>query len=680
MNLKKIVGRIISLLLSISFLIALVCLSSPILERKDGRLKFDSFYEHSDDYDILFLGSSHVMKGINPIELWEHYGYTSYNMGVDGCRLGMTYWIMKNALEFSEPELLVLDCAYLKDEKASVNKEYNHCFLDSMRDFSTKISAIFDLFDNAKDRIRYLFPFTIYHNRWNELSTQDFEKSFPNDTMGYTVLTEARMANVPGFNVNNATSIDNESTRYLEKIIFEAKQANIPLLLTFLPFSASDVSINDAAFIREIANDYGLDYIGPEELISILDTSTDFADDYDDNSHLNLSGSKKLTYYLGDYINENFDISDRRGDSSLNYWNDLCTFYQQKREDILKSLTSPEAYLMFLSTTDYNAVIEVSDISVMSNFAVSNFLNNLNVDYSYINADTDCIIINCSEKTTESYDSFWDTSVNYESPIGNIATEKKDPGKTAISINGKAVCSSMFSHEDTGSIAITVLDSSSTYVIDSASFTLDDISPKYFDTAHSIASQAEIPSVQIASLLVQHNQQAPVFAASLADCSDTDALYVLPDGYIYDYIDVTEDRPEILIEELHGGFWYGDKWNPTGAIINKPDQCGKRTSVIPVSPGDVLSYRGYCIYTPDSVVWLDENKDYISDEKYDALSKAVHIIVPPEAHYAWFSSFQYTENVNRVILEVDWVKCQAVPTEYQWQSTGYKYTPYDNIA
>lgn len=47
------------------------------------------FIEHSDSYDVLFFGNSHMANGVFPMELWNDYGIVSYNLAGFGlpCRL-----------------------------------------------------------------------------------------------------------------------------------------------------------------------------------------------------------------------------------------------------------------------------------------------------------------------------------------------------------------------------------------------------------------------------------------------------------------------------------------------------------------------------------------------------------------------------------------------------------------
>lgn len=160
----------------------------------------------------------------------------------------------------------------------------------------------------------------------------------------------------------------------------------------------------------------------------------------------------------------------------------------------------------------------------------------------------------------------------------------------------------------------------------------------------------------------------------LSENGDVSKKYVLPDGYIYTS-QLTIIQPLIEYEERTGGFWYGDKWNATGTFTTNPSCCAKRTNVIPVIAGDQFYYKGYTSATPDSVVWLDENQEYISDEKINSPATFTTITVPEGAAYVWFGSFQYTSNIDSVVLEVKWLTCQSAEEIYVWANTGISYAP-----
>lgn len=216
------IHRILGSLFSICLLFALLTGASNLFERTDSKVKYHEFYQYADEYDVLFLGSSHVLNGFIPMELWNSYGITSYNLGFSGSRIAMNYWVLENVLQYTQPKLVILDCAYLKDEKASTNKNYNHAIFDDMRHLPTKIRAIFDLFDSAEDRLRYLFPLSIYHNRWSTFVKEEESPVVDRFQHGFSGLSSVVPATLPSFSSSEMNPVENFSVIYLRKLIENA--------------------------------------------------------------------------------------------------------------------------------------------------------------------------------------------------------------------------------------------------------------------------------------------------------------------------------------------------------------------------------------------------------------------------------------------------------------------------
>ena len=76
-TIKKICGAIFAVFAVIIILAGL----TTIFERKASVKKYAPFFEQEEPFDILFLGTSHVINGIIPSELYHDYGYVSFNMG-----------------------------------------------------------------------------------------------------------------------------------------------------------------------------------------------------------------------------------------------------------------------------------------------------------------------------------------------------------------------------------------------------------------------------------------------------------------------------------------------------------------------------------------------------------------------------------------------------------------------
>ena len=349
-----------------------------IFERKDSRDSFQEFYELQENIDVLFFGTSHVYNGISPMDIWEQNGIVSYNLGSPGCRIASAYWMMQNALQYTTPKLIVFDSAYLLDAKTHSNINFMHRIFDSMPLTRVKVEAIMDLYDKKEDISRFLFPFSLYHNRWDELSKEDFFYKPVYGKMGFMESCDVIDAVLPDFTPSEEKAVDNISTQYLNKIIDLCKQRNIKLLLTFLPYNVNEDSKNDAVFLQALAKEHGINYLGPEELLEIVNPNTDFMNNDENNSHFNLSGAHKMSYYLGNYISETYGIPDQRQNPTYKDWHQYYAFYEDYKVSLLHDQGRLENYLVAMADKNYTSFVYIHDQNSLQDNLVSNLLNNLN--------------------------------------------------------------------------------------------------------------------------------------------------------------------------------------------------------------------------------------------------------------------------------------------------------------
>lgn len=122
-------------------------------------------------YDVIFAGSSHMNRAAYPMQIWENYGYTSFNNAQSGEVIPASYYTCREAIEKYSPKVLILDVYMLTHGKLS-RISWMHQSLDRLS-AKNRLPAIFDLVP-AKNLEEFLFPLSLYHSRWKELSRFDF--------------------------------------------------------------------------------------------------------------------------------------------------------------------------------------------------------------------------------------------------------------------------------------------------------------------------------------------------------------------------------------------------------------------------------------------------------------------------------------------------------------------------
>lgn len=336
---------------------ALLSVVSNAVSRKDSWIKNAEFFEEKNQHDILFFGSSHMLNAVFPMELWSEYGYTSYNFAGHGSRMPTNYWIMRNALQYSKPKVVVIDCYYLSsDEKTDTKSEFLHLSLDAFPISETKIQAVYDLFGTTNDRAAFLFPFVTYHNRWKELTAADFMPNISSEKggsirIGATSLEQQAYLAPEEMCTDNALGVT-----YLRKMIEYCQESGIEVILTYIPYATAAWGQRESNKAVALAQEYGISCLD----LRILDEQINYATDFSDNGHLNFAGGMKITQYIGSYIKENFDIADRRTDPDYQEWFEDQMQYTAYKAELMNQQKSAALTLPLLADQNWTTIMLVN--------------------------------------------------------------------------------------------------------------------------------------------------------------------------------------------------------------------------------------------------------------------------------------------------------------------------------
>lgn len=348
---KKIRTRLICVLVSVVVFATCIHKLGFLLENKLAYQKMGEFIATGEEYDVLFLGTSHMAMGIYPMELWEDYGIVSYNLAGNGHPMASSYWVMMNAFDYADPQLVVIDCYTVeRNSKVPNDGKFTHESLDEIPLSLTKVRAVCDLFDDTDSRMEYLWNFSMYHNRWSELKKDDFTTEYGLGKGAYYNDIVELPKDVPRINKESDMKLDSVGTLYLEKMIEECQRRNIDVLLTYVPFPAQEEEQLEARAVNHIAEKYQVNYIN---FLERNDVNYD-TDCYDPASHLNASGARKVTQYLGNYIQTEYGIPDHRGETEYDHWNEDYSKYSAYKMERLQNKESLKPYLMLLADKNYS--------------------------------------------------------------------------------------------------------------------------------------------------------------------------------------------------------------------------------------------------------------------------------------------------------------------------------------
>ncbi len=357
--------RIIAVLVTLALIAGGIWVLSRMVRRDETFIHNEAFFSEKNDFDVIFLGSSHMLNAVFPMQLYKDYGIVSYNLAYHGAggKASIKELILAN--KYHDFKIAVLDMF-----SASV-KRYQLPYIHDMYDYfpfsKTKLEVLDFL--NEKEKMEMIFPFSLYHNRL--LSEENIFLSFYDfNVKGYEKGAEYRPAverNQYLRNPNDFRNTDYDESLYdeyksviLEFVNYCNSNSILPVLVYIPPYSSIPI-IKEANLVSKIADDlnvlfYGLGY---ENVIDtdtdlfncFLKEKTDYLSVYD-NSHLNPSGARKVTDYIGNILRNDFNVPDHRGEAAYAKWDEDYKEYRNYIFGKMRGLNDFDTLLMSCNFAD----------------------------------------------------------------------------------------------------------------------------------------------------------------------------------------------------------------------------------------------------------------------------------------------------------------------------------------
>lgn len=331
----KIWKRVGSVLLILLLVTGGVYVGDKLTTRGVSQRKYVKFFQEEKDYDVIFYGSSHVLSGIQPMELWNNYGITSYNLAGHAASLGMSYWVLRQSLKYHKPKLAVLDIydMYAHDQPY-MDISFMHYSMDAYPMGITKFMAVQDLLkgQSVGAKSELFFPFSVYHSRWDEVTAESakiaFDTGYFNSYYGSEIRYGVAVPNVIERAAADDTMEGSEGAdTYIRDFVKLCREDGVEVCFMRIPYPAcleNQMAENRVLKLAEELDVRVLDMMKDEKedgLLSSRVVSWD-TDLVDANAHLNAVGAFKVTMYLGKLLKNYYGFSDKRGEAAYSNWNE----------------------------------------------------------------------------------------------------------------------------------------------------------------------------------------------------------------------------------------------------------------------------------------------------------------------------------------------------------------------
>lgn len=313
---KRIIKEVIGCLVAFALIMGAIYRMGNIVRPVDTDVAlnaietFHEMPEHS--IEVIGYGSSHIWRGMNPMEMYKNYGIAAYNYGCNWQHINTTELFLKDSLLTQSPKIAIIETYRVNDLLQNTNVNGEIYYTRGITEFEGKQEYLKQCFGDDKERyLSYYMPLCAFHDNWVNLTEENFMKSADETnfgaSMGYLSKTEITPITIPDPATFEQESLSDAAVSVLDEIVRTCKENNIQIIFYTAPWEGT-YAYSDAMKAYTQKNDSI--YLNLFEYVDEMGINEET--DFSDGGHLNNNGSVKVANFLGNYIVDNYEITDMR--------------------------------------------------------------------------------------------------------------------------------------------------------------------------------------------------------------------------------------------------------------------------------------------------------------------------------------------------------------------------------
>ncbi len=329
------IKKMIKAVAFVSLFLFLFCSVSKIMTSPADYRNYQwiaGFYEEEENsLDAVYFGSSNCYTFWNAPIAWEEYGIAVYPYACNSQPFITTEYLMREARKTQKEALYIVNVNAVSED---LNEAKLHYLLDYMPFSLNKLRLTSYLAKTGgytlKESMEFYFPLLRYHTRWSELQQEDFNyeinglkgAAYHGTYVGQSA--DVRKHYVLSDEMDEQLSEVMESA--LDSLLDYCDEENLNVLFVTVP--RAEVEVEDVTKINKI--NHVISSRG-YPVLNLLDKTQeiglDLTKDYYHVTHTNIHGSIKFTYYLSEYLIENYGFKDKRGSEAYSSWDEAFSEY-----------------------------------------------------------------------------------------------------------------------------------------------------------------------------------------------------------------------------------------------------------------------------------------------------------------------------------------------------------------
>ena len=124
---------------------------------------------------------------------------------------------------------------------------------------------------------------------------------------------------------NKRTELLENDEKTLIELLDYLKENDLNALFVVCPYSITAEDYAKYNTMSDIVSGYGYDFLNTNDYYDEM--GIDFSTDFYNINHVNSLGARKYTDFLGNYLSQNYNLPDHRGDAAYSEWQTLAENY-----------------------------------------------------------------------------------------------------------------------------------------------------------------------------------------------------------------------------------------------------------------------------------------------------------------------------------------------------------------
>lgn len=144
----------------------------------------DTFHNMPENsIEVIGYGSSHMWRGIDPMEMYSNYGIGLYNYGCNWQTMNTTLLFLKDSLRTQLLKIILVETFKVNEYQHDTNINGEIYYTKAIDEFDGKKQYLKQCF--GKDYSKYMsyyIPFIAFHDNWSNISKESFISDSTYDT------------------------------------------------------------------------------------------------------------------------------------------------------------------------------------------------------------------------------------------------------------------------------------------------------------------------------------------------------------------------------------------------------------------------------------------------------------------------------------------------------------------